>query len=1215
MLKALELNGFKSFADRTRFDFPAGTTIVVGPNGSGKSNVVDAVKWVLGAQSVKSLRGKEMTDVIFSGSKNRRPSGAAEATLVFDNRSKSVDVDAEEIHVSRRVFRSGESEYLINRRPCRLRDIQDLLAKIGVSSGSYTIIEQGKVDALLQASAQQRRVIFEEAAGVSRFRARRREAERRLERIEQNLLRLSDIVDEIQSRLKTVRMQAGKAKRLREIQSRLKSLELDVATHDWRRLDADRDSTLEMHSASSKRVSRLLEQQNDSEKDLNDAEAADQRVQQELKRLAVADAKVRERLAKCESQRAGHLERLDELGQQAEQLSRLAMASSSKESELLRQLEQVDLELRSSANEHSQLESDVAKRSTEFDACERQLAESEDQYESAAKELRQERENLVRLQSQVVEYSKNLEDAQRTHLRQQQQVVPIQRQCEELAAEAASLESALQSSSVELEAVKSRVESLRKDISRDRAALQKTQSLLAVAHGELSGARERIAVLEELEQRIGGLHVGARDVLRQAVDNLGGSPSSVRGLVADLLHVDADTAPLIEIALGDRASHVVLKETAPLMERLAETSDRWRCRTSFLRLDVPAPASAIDRVDLSGEVGVMGRADNFVETDSEFTTLAKRLLGRYWLVNTISTAIRLAEGPGRGLSFVTLAGELISGDGVLSVGPHQSQRGLLSRRTELAKLAEQVAQMQQRREELQSQAASIEMKIADDDRQHQAATSRLDACTRTHSEAALRSSRANERLGNARRQLETVQEQLESSAALAKSSQLQLEECQANIERSRSAQNRLESTQSEAGVQRRSLEDQIKALRQANTDARIDLARCEQQRSNLRSKLKQLESDVDEQQSMISDTRDRFKSCTQRKRDLNSMALELSAELAELYREKDLHAAEKLALDEKQESIQKQRAAANASAARARKDLGERQQEKQQLELKELQIRQKMESLAERIAGQYQVALSDVAATAPEEMNVDLEAANVEIRDLRAQLQSAGSVNVDALEELQELEERHESLSSQLADMQSAREQLQQISQRMNDRCALLYAETLESVRRHFQGVFRVLFGGGEADIVLESGDDDNPLEAGVSIIARPPGKQPRSISLLSGGEKTLTCVALLLAIFRNRPSPFCVLDEVDAALDETNIDRFLSALQQFMGSTQFIVVTHSKRTMTCADTLYGVTMQESGVSKRVSVRFEDVGENGEIRITRGTANGSPAVGAAKRAA
>jgi chromosome segregation protein len=283
--------------------------------------------------------------------------------------------------------------------------------------------------------------------------------------------------------------------------------------------------------------------------------------------------------------------------------------------------------------------------------------------------------------------------------------------------------------------------------------------------------------------------------------------------------------------------------------------------------------------------------------------------------------------------------------------------------------------------------------------------------------------------------------------------------------------------------------------------------------------------------------------------------------------------------------------------------------------MESLQLDQRIDSISERIAAEYDVSLHEAAIAAPEELDLDRASATSEVDQLQSQLKSGGSVNLDALQELQELEQRHSTLSSQLEDMQSARMQLQQISQRMNARCAAIYIETVNNIRIHFQEVFRALFGGGDADILVEPMDDSSPLEAGVSIVARPPGKQPRSISLLSGGEKTLTCVALLLAIFRNRPSPFCVLDEVDAALDETNIDRFLTALRQFMGSTQFIVVTHSKRTMTCADTLYGVTMQESGVSKRVSVRFEDVGENGEIRVA--TANESPplAAGTERRAA
>jgi chromosome segregation protein len=1216
MLKALELFGFKSFADKTRLEFPSGICVVVGPNGSGKSNIVDAVKWVLGSQSAKSLRGKEMIDVIFNGCASRGPSGTGEVTLTLDNSDGRLALDTKEVHVTRRVYRSGEGEYLLNRQPCRLRDIRELLSSTGITTEAYCIIEQGKVDALLQSSPRDRRVIFEEAAGISQFKLKKATAMRRMERVEQNLLRLSDIVDEVESRLRSVRLQAGKARRYRECTERLRRLRTEVALVDWQTLT-------KQLAAREKQLAELRHRTEEQNALLAADEAAGQEFErrieasaQQIRELEAEASATREQIAvrqaTVENQRARRVELEQEAAQICEQLAAMNNQGGTADEQFRDAAEQLALaeaELVKVGAECTRLSDDAKLSQLELD----ELIAAQ---QLAATKLAEHSRAISNATDQNSALESQLPLATATLERAQERLADLAQQREQLSValkgfEIAEAEVAAQNGQhrASLAAAERRLTEVRREFSRADAHHRRTDA-------QLTRVRERVAVLTELEDRFEGLGSGVQNVLRLAHDAGEALSGQVHGLIADLFHVDVDTASLVEVALGERTQYIVFSAANRLLDWLAARRLRVADRVGFLALDNRQSATALDHVDLSAEPGVMGRADRFVETAAEYQPLARRLLGRTWLVDRLSTALQLSQTTGRGLEFVTSDGEFLAADGTLIVGPRQAAAGMLSRRSELRSCHDQ--------------ARELERQLAD----QTVTCSRLDK-ERAEQEALVASSvsaytSAAGKLADARRQTASCAAQLDR---IDHEHRRLEEDCRVTLERVAATRAQIEANLQETAnnqlaaarleTQLRGGEQELLALQErqvqeqaAAMEHKIGLARCEQRVEMLRQQMHQAQRSQQERDHLLAEMRQQLETRESQIVALDEIMLASRQALVELVSLKQSHAEKFARHGEADEAIRRERAAVIEQIRAGRDQLAGLQAQQHKVEVAATRTRHEAQSLCERMQDDYGIDLAaasqskstqdgvrsneqstndDALLSAPRSPvpAIDREAIEREIAQLRDQINSIGAINLDALDELEQIESRFEKLSAQYRDLVDAKESLERIIQRINTDSRQLFLTTVETIRGHFQELFRQLFGGGEADIVVDEAED--VLEGGIEIVAKPPGKEACSISLLSGGEKTLTCVALLLAVFRSKPSPFCVLDEVDAALDEANIGRFVAVLREFLSFTQFIVITHSKKTMSGADTLYGVTMEESGVSKRVSVRFEDVSEDGHI--------------------
>ncbi len=1198
MLKALELFGFKSFADKTRFEFPPGITVVVGPNGSGKSNVVDAMKWVLGEQSAKSLRGREMADVIFkgsgAGSGGRRPANAAEVTIVFDNADAALPLDTPEVRVTRRVYRSGEGEYLINGNPCRLRDLKDLFRGTGVGTDAYSLIEQGKVDTLLQASPRERRAIFEEAAGISRFKAKKLETQRRLERVEQNLTRLADIVEEVESRLRSVRSQATKAQRYREFTERLRQLRTQVGLVDWR-VYTDRLREQE------EQLQMLEEQASEVQAELDSADRQARELDDEGQRLSEALHDAETSISGLRQEIAGHLTtvqhehlRQADLEQEIQRHRRQCLSMETRVRELQQQREQLERQLIEVEQSDHEMRGRLLRSERELGATTDQLASLR-----RSRELRQE-EHTVQLKQgseldrQMAALEVEIQAADAAAQRGQQQQQDAEQQLheantrrEQLVQLETRLDQEESDSRERLQSARRMLHSNEQDLSQQRQQLVDLQRRHAVA-------TERAKVLQDLERRKEGLGSGVKDLLARAHDSPLGPLATVRGMVADLVRVDVRMAPLIDAALGDLTQYLVVQGSA-LAEALATGEIHPKGRVGLLELREESSPSDTSAVNLHGRRAVLGRADEFVECDPPFRTLIQQLLGNTWCVETLADALRLQRELPTPPRFVTRSGELVEARGRILAGPRQSVLGLVSRRSELRALQQEILQLEQEMMRAETEVTRIKDDIA--------------AAERQVDEHAAQYERTASELMEARLKSGTARDRVQSLEATVEGLKHEWEEVQTRRQVTESG---LHALREERKVVDQRIDELVAALTQYDqqtqqleafsqqqllqvTRDKVELAKSEQRVSDLRRQVQRCQEDHRERIRALGESQSHRQAAQDRSQQATHTILHATSLLAELHLSAETQERSVFERRCRLDEINQQRSARQERLARLRQQWQQLEQDRHQRELEANRARLERDSLAQRVREDYGIELAELEELpTTEEEQRQREEVDREIADLRRRIGNLGAVNMAALEEIESLEERYQSLDSQYQDLVQAKESLDRIIQRINADSRRLFTESLEAIRTNFQSLFRRVFGGGEANIVLEEGVD--LLEAGVDIVATPPGKHSLGISLLSGGERALTAVTLLLAIFQYRPSPFCVLDEVDGPLDEANIGRFVDVLNEFLAWTKFVIVTHSKKTMTAATTLYGVTMQESGISKRVSVQFDDVSEDGEIR-------------------
>ena len=1182
-LKALEISGFKSFADKTVLNFTSDITAIVGPNGCGKSNVVDALRWAMGEQSARYLRGQTMEDVIFSGSEQLAPIGMAEVTALLDNSDHTAAADYRafsEIAVTRRIFRSGESEYSINRMPCRLRDVVELFAGTGIGNKSYSIIGQGRVEELVNAKAEDRRRIIEEAAGTSGFKRRRQAAERKMEQTRQNLLRVNDILREVERQLHRIELQAKKAERYRNLQEQLKERELRWA--------AVRKQGLEREIAA-------LGAQADAVED----------------RITSLTATIRAREAEGEQSRTARLvldgeiaslqEGLYELRAEVKGEDRRIEFLEREEGELREAAEGLEANVLDTGGRLAKVCADIAeldKASEEFTRLSALEAERVERAELDAAGLR---ERMKELHTEVEREKDLLVDrmgvhSQLTNARQAHEEL-LQRLKAELAqkqGERDAVEQELESLggqrsrvSGELEGCRARAaelgESLRQaevDLEDARSARDGHEEALAGVKEELHEARSILRSLETLQRNFEGYQEGVRAVMLKHESN--GASDGVCGVVADFIEAPEEIEKALTAVLGERLQYVIVQGHEEGVEAVEYLKRESAGRGGFIprRFErrngaVPAMASGPD---------VIAPLLGLVEVKDGYRDVADYLLGDVAVVKDLEAGLGVWRANGFSHSLVTLDGEVIDPMGVVTGGSAESLEGNpISRRRKVKELKQQVVEREERVrfQEGRVDESRCESHRVESERERLTHEVRDLAVTTVRLEQELL--RTDRDVARCRQDLETIDQELSNVSGEVDGLNEALSASDAAIAESVHEREALDVRLRELQRTRHESEESLQAADARLSEFRVREAEAKEKAGSIRSNL---ENKVDLRETLTAQLGER----KARIAEMGRKALEMGAA-----REQSKSRVETLRgrLEELEEEVAARQEDYHRLSARLREveeavhlirpDIEARQEDKQRLQLSKSKKSMELGYMGDDVREKYGVELAEVPAATDEESSL-AGGLQEEVAELRGRLQRMGEVNLAAIGEFEELTERSRFLTAQREDLERSMALLQQTITKLNRICRLRFQQSFEEIDREFQAIFPRLFDGGKASLTLT--DKNDYLETGVDIVAQPPGKKLQSVSLLSGGEKALTAVSLLFAIFMTKPSPFCFLDEVDAPLDDVNLERFIDVVKDMTRLSQFMIITHNKKTMLAADVLYGVTMEDPGVSKIVSVEM-----------------------------
>ncbi|NIA14829.1 MAG: chromosome segregation protein SMC [Nitrospiraceae bacterium] len=1187
--KQLDLAGFKSFADRTVVRLEPGMTGIVGPNGCGKSNILDALRWALGEQRAKTLRGSHMLDVIFNGSENRQPMGMSEVSVTFDNSDSRLPVDFSEVQVTRRLYRSGESEYLLNRTPCRLRDIQELFMDTGIGTNAYSLIGQGQISMVLSSKPEDRRFLFEEAAGIIKYKSRKRVAIRKLDGAEQNLLRLGDIIAEVQRQMRSLKRQVNAAIRYREMKEQLQDLEIRAIYTKYAALRAELAGLRSQFAKAQDAYEKAMAE--NSRFEARNEELALNRIEVERILEARRDdvAEIDSEMEKIERQIALLRQQIQFLKEQQEQARQEHEAHLRRAEEIEAQIGRTGEATQAVRQEIEQGNAAIEAKQAEVSEAQEHVAATEERLEAIRARVVASMNDRARTQTELETLAATIQNAdgqlESIYARQETQ----HQRNEELTGE---LEAARESESERLTALEQIVEE------RNLAAAshkEKTEQLRTLSD-EWQSVRERkssqearLTSLRELRDSYEGFATGVRAVMAAKRENV----PEVRGVIGpigDLLSADKAHECAIEAALGGSVNNIVVEQAESAKSAIALLKRQRAGRVTFLPLDTIRVGRRDETHEIRGERGVIGRAIDYVTYDAHIEKAVEHILYNTAIVETLDDAIRIARTARRFPRMVTLEGEYVAPSGAVTGGQTKSRgRGLLGRSAEIAELEERVAEAEALIKDLAGRGETLTKEIEELAQRVNDLEGRERTCRAELNELGVAIARSSTELDNLTRALQQMKEEVESIEAKRKS----LEEQRAQaLTRADS----MDNDDAELQREQAAAQDAAAQARQALSARGSELADLRVARAELTQRVEESERNLvreqREREEALRTAEQRTQQAAQFKENEGGLNEEIAAhiERAKALSETKDEAHEKVVeAQNSQQELSRESEGLTKSLRESNDQARAAQAEVHQLEIRLRHDEDQVEFLEERVQTEYHVALGSLDAEKVGEDDHDDATRERMVADLRTRLERMGTVNMMAIEEYEALEQRNDFLVAQDEDLRKARETLLGIVARIDVTIREMFIETFEAVADNFRVFFRRLFSGGQARIYLL--DESDPLESGIEIEARPPGKKPQSISLLSGGEAAMTAIALLFAIFKAKPSPFCVLDEVDAPLDDANIGRFLDLVEEFKSESQFIIITHNKQTMAKASVLYGVTMQEPGVSQMVSVRFDEAPE------------------------
>lgn len=1161
-------------------DFVPGVTAVVGPNGSGKSNITDAIRWVLGEQSAKSLRGAKMEDIIFSGSDSRKPLNFAEVTLTLDNEDQRLPIDYNEVSVTRRVYRSGESEFLINKQACRLKDIVDLFMDSGLGREAFSIISQGRVEEILNSKAEERRTIFEEAAGVLKYKLRKKKAEGKLTETEENLNRVNDIVYELDSQVEPLKIQASIAKdylqqkeELEKIEVALTAFEIEELHAKWEQLSKD----LEQHKENELTHSASLQGKEAKIEELRDKAAAIDESIHELQNVLLS---VSEELEKLEGRKEVLKERKKNATQNKAQLQKGIEELSLREQELCEQKETQSSILETLEKEAEELQKALNDKQDQLKLFSENTEEKIESLKSDYIEIlnkqaavKNELQNIEQQLKQVEMRNKRLEEENENSIENRNAILKKKQ----------NVESLLIKVQQELDEQVRLYRDEQRKLETAKNHYQKQETLLYQAYQYLQKAKSRQEMLEEMEDDFSGFFQGVKEVLKVRGTKLQG----IEGAVAELIHVPKEFEIAIETALGGAMQHIIVSSEQDGRNAIQYLKKNGFGRATFLPLNIVKGKSLnfSQAQAVQAHPSFVGEAVDVIQYAQKYKESISNLLGNVVIAKDLKGANEIAKIMQYRVRVVTLAGDIVNPGGSMTGGSiKQKTSSILSRKGELEDLKTSIVEMETKTSSLEKNVKQLKTDI-------QELEASLDLLRKTGEELRLKEQKVKGDL----REVEVEEKSMNERLSLYDSDKAQFTE---DKERFFARKKELQSSLSDYESDIATLDQEISLLTEhKNTqqtskemlnieinELKINYAARKEQFNHVRDKFETIMAEITANTEKLIVMQEDFELLSSEMTDSSSG-------------EKQLEEAAQIKLNDKTETI------ALISSRRDERMKLQTALEDMELETKELKRQHKgmiealkdeevrlnrldveLENRLNHLREEY--LLSFEAAKEQYPLTLEVDEARKKVKLIKLAIEELGTVNLGAIEEYERVSERYEFLLEQKNDLQKAKDTLFQVIDEMDIEMKKRFEQTFEGIRFHFESVFQSLFGGGRADLKLT--DPTDLLNTGVEIVAQPPGKKLQNLGLLSGGERALTAIALLFSILKVRPVPFCILDEVEAALDEANVFRFSQYLKGYSKETQFIVITHRKGTMEEADVLYGVTMQESGVSKLVSVRLEE---------------------------
>lgn len=1181
LLKSLEIQGFKSFPDKTKIQFGKGLTAVVGPNGSGKSNISDAVRWVMGEQSTKSLRGSKMEDVIFTGTKSRKSQGFAEVSLFIDNSDKTLPIDDEEVVVTRKYYRSGESEYVINRNSVRLRDINELFMDTGLGRDGYALVGQGRIAEIVQSKSNERREIFEEAAGISKYRYRKNESERKLLSAEDNLSRLQDILQELEGRIGPLQVQSEKAKRFLELSGEKRELEVS----SW--IYTLRQTNRQMKDHDDKILARQLQKEEIDK----EAEGLEQKIQQtydEMQQALVVIDELRREKSEAE-------QRIAELSAQIAVQENDILHNAQNQERLQKELEslftvkeETDTQIEAQKKVICDLEEKIVQVAKQIGQAEERLLHSEEEntltagrtfdlnqrYNGLLLQESQDRLSLAQLVSRMEEEAdtfannneilKQREEICRLDKEEALRVKSLQKQLEE---KAESLSNGKRGYEMKWNSRKQRFDALEQE--KNQKDLQGKE------------LRQRAKLLQDLEKNLEGYAYSVKAVLTRGQQ---GRLSGIRGTVSQLIQVSEEYAVAIETALGGSLQNIVVDNEEAAKSAIQFLKRQNAGRATFLPItSVKGTRMSTDGFDR--EEGYVALASELVTCENRYQQVMDSLLGKIVIVEDLDTAVEMAKAYRYRFRIVTLDGQVVNAGGSMSGGSRNKSQGFFSRKNEIQKLEKEASALEEELQQKQEQLSKLEAELSATRGELIAIDSELTVIKEDQIRCEGEEKRLLQQIEQGEAEIARMKKELDHFALRQEEQQTKKATLQTHLDELAAELVQMETALKEAQSLTDEWNQQREVLMQELSDARYRQLELQKDKEAAERALADLSGREEDDKAKELRLRAEIEAAAGDKETILTLK-ETAKENIELTRNKiaDLH--------QKEEAVQAQRNQLEGQTVafrREEKDLSvKREQLAQELarfEERKLTVQKEYDTLIAKLWEEYQLTRPEAEEEAVE--IEDIADCNRRLASLRAQIKGLGHINVAAIEEYQEVSERYEFLNAQVKDARAAKEELVRMIGELTVQMKELFTESFHQINTHFKRIFVELFGGGRAELRLT--DEEDVLNSGIEIFVEPPGKIIKSLSLLSGGEQAFVAIAIYFAILKVRPAPFCILDEIEAALDDVNVTKYAKYLRLMSDHTQFIMITHRRGTMEEADVLYGVAMQEEGVSKLLQLNVGEI--------------------------